>query len=130
MAVPKFSTPTREVSSHLWRSHSFLKTETSRSSRTAAAPGKTMSLSSVCGGRSNTRRSICGPMPAFLKPAPELVDRSPSKIPNAHNHRLTGRHPIRFTSTRHSQSRLPRINTTSFSFMAGIVPPMHMFGSP
>ena len=51
-----------------------------------------------------SKRSTCGPMPASLKPAPGSAGIWPSTTPAAHTHRLTGKRPIRPTST----SRCPK----------------------
>ena len=76
----------------------------SRSAWMARAPGATTSSSSACGGPSNTRRSTCGPTPASPKPAPGSAAISASTTAAAHIHRLTGKRPIRPTST----SRCPK----------------------
>ena len=59
--------------------------------------GETMSSSSVSGGPSNTRRSICGPTPASQRPAPLSAAIWASTTPDALIHRLTAKHPIRPT---------------------------------
>lgn len=51
------------------------------------------------GEPSNTRRSTCGPMPAFQRPARRSGATSASTISYAHIHRLTAKPPIRLTST-------------------------------
>ena len=71
----------------------------------AKAPGATTSSSSVCGGRSNTRRSTCGPMPACLSPAPGSAAISAFTTAAVRIHRLTGKRPIRPTSPRQCPKR-------------------------
>ena len=93
-ASRRSSTPIRAASSPAPPSPACCWTTRSRSAWTAAARGATTSSSSGCGGRSNTRRSICAPMTA----SPRRVRRSAgiwtSTTPSGRIRALTGERRI------------------------------------
>ena len=64
--------------------------------------------SSVCGGPSNTRKFTCGPMPVSQKPAPRSAGIWTSITHAVPIHRMTGKPPIRPTSTSPNRRRWQR----------------------
>jgi putative transposase len=84
-AARKFSIPIRGASSPVPHSPACCWTIPSQSAWMAAARGATMSLSSGCGGRSNTRRCICGRTTVLAR----LVPRSAGIWTSTTAHRNT-----------------------------------------
>jgi putative transposase len=90
-ALARFGKPTmfntdREANSPVLTSAACCWRTPSRSAWTVAARGETTCSSSGSGGRSNTRRSICGLMTASSRHAPRSGGISTSTIPLHHTH--------------------------------------------
>jgi len=120
------SIPTRAVNLRTATSPGYSKSTTSASAWTVRVAGATTSLSSDCGGVSSMRRSICKPTIQAPQRKQAWKGISISITPDDRTRRLTGRRPIRCTSTtcrrpesRYDHRRAPLIQVDLLSKQCG-----------